>query len=247
MLETTEKLIVVGLAALSLSFAAPGAYAQTTASTQSAVIAQPADNGDPVLDAAVQQLETEWARIKFTMVTGSDKQLAMMDELGKKAEALAAQYPDKPAVLIWDGIILSERASMANERNSLTGGITALRLAKQAKAVLEKAYAIDPAALSAGAATTLGVLYYRVPGFPIGFGDKDKARSLLEEAVRTAPDSLDAQYFYADFLYTSNLLPQATAVLEKALTIPQDADRPVWDHSRRLVIQQLLKEIQDKG
>jgi Tfp pilus assembly protein PilF len=181
------------------------------------------------------------------MKQGSDEQLGLMDELGKKAEALAGQYPDQPKALIWDGIILSERASMANERNSLTGGFTALRLAKQAKAVLEKSYAIDPAALDAGAATSLGVLYYRVPGFPIGFGDTDKARALLEEAVRTAPDSLDAEYFYGDFLYTSKQVPQAVAVFQKALAIPQNADRPIWDHNRRLVIEHVLKEIQTKG
>ena len=97
---------------------------------------------------------------------------------------------------------------MENERNSLTSGLTALSLAKQAKAVLDKAYAMDPTALDAGAATTLGVLYYRVPGFPIGFGSTNKARQLLEEAVRTAPDSLDAEYFYGDFLYSEKQFPR---------------------------------------
>ena len=37
--------------------------------------------------------------------------------------------------------------------------------------------------------SSLGVLYYKVPGWPIGFGDKDKARDLLQKALAVNPVS----------------------------------------------------------
>jgi tetratricopeptide (TPR) repeat protein len=201
-----------------------------------------ADDTNPELAAAIHQLETDWERIKFTQAP-SAKQLEEMNALGVQADALAGRFPDQAPALIWDGIILSERASMSNEVGGITGPLSALKLAKSAKAVLEKAYAMDASALDAGAATSLGVLYYRVPSFPIGFGDTAKARKLLEQAVSLAPQGLDAQYFYGDFLVTQKQIPEAKAVLENALTIPANPDRPIWDNNRRLVIQQLLKKI----
>jgi tetratricopeptide (TPR) repeat protein len=91
------------------------------------------------------------------------------------------------------------------------------------------------------------VLYYRVPGFPVAFGDKQKARQLLEEAVHTAPQGMDAEYFYGDFLYSEGDYRKAIAVFETALKIQPDTDRPIWDKNRRLVIKQRLDEIKSKS
>jgi tetratricopeptide (TPR) repeat protein len=135
-------------------------------------------------DAEVHRLQTTWEAIKFGVPEG-DEQTKQMNALGEDADAVAAKFPDRPEVLIWDGIITSERASMAS-------AFSALGLAKRARDILEQAYKMSPAKLDAGAPTSLGVLYYRVPGFPIGFGDKEKARQLLEQATKLAPTGLDA-------------------------------------------------------
>jgi Tfp pilus assembly protein PilF len=58
---------------------------------------------------------------------------------------------------------------------------------------------------------------------------------------------LDAEYFYGDFLYEQEEYPQAQAVLEQALKIPPNPDRPLWDHNRRLVIEQLIGKIKAKA
>ncbi|MDQ0390958.1 tetratricopeptide repeat protein [Labrys monachus] len=193
---------------------------------------------DRALDAAVHHLQARWEEIKFGVPEG-DKQTELMDALGEEADAVAAQYPDRPEALIWDGILTSERASMA-------GPFSALGLAKRAREILEKADRLDPVALDAGAPTSLGVLYYRVPGFPIAFGDKGKAQRLLEQAVRTAPNGLDAWYFYGDFLYSQGEYVQAATALHHALALPPHPDRPLWDKNRRLVIQELLAKIQER-
>ena len=116
----------------------------------------------------------------------------------------------------------------------------AMGYAKTAKAILEEAYQKDPAALDAGAPTSLGVLYYRVPGFPFGFGDNEKARQLLAQAVSLAPNGMDANYFYADFLMSQHEYAAAYKVLKHALALPPQTKRPLWDKNRRAVIQELM-------
>jgi tetratricopeptide (TPR) repeat protein len=190
------------------------------------------------LSPEIRRLQTKWEAIKFGVPEGDD-QTRQMNALGEDADAVAAHFPAMPEALIWDGIITSERASMAST-------FYALGFAKRARDILEQAYNLDPAKLDAGATTSLGVLYYRVPGFPIGFGDKAKARQLLEQAVKLAPNGLDAWYFYGDFLYTQNELPKAVEVFQHALKIPQHPDRPLWDKNRRLVIEELLAKIESK-
>jgi tetratricopeptide (TPR) repeat protein len=189
-------------------------------------------------DAEVHRLQSTWEAIKFGVPEG-DEQTKQMNALGDDADAVAAKFPDRPEVLIWDGIITSERASLAS-------AFSALGLAKRARDILQNAYEMAPAKLDAGATTSLGVLYYRVPGFPIGFGDKAKARQLLEQATKLAPAGLDAWYFYGDFLYEQKEYSKADEVFHHALSIPPHPDRPVWDKNRRLVIEERLASIAAK-
>lgn len=196
-----------------------------------ATAAQAAD----AADVEVHRLQSTWESIKFGVPEG-DEQTKQMDTLGEDADAVAAKFPNRPEVLIWDGIITSERASMAS-------AFSALGLAKRARDILEQAYRTAPSKLEAGATTSLGVLYYRVPGFPIGFGDKAKARQLLEQAVNLAPTGLDAWYFYGDFLYEQKEYQKAVEAFRHALSLPQHPDRALWDKNRRLVIRERLESI----
>jgi len=157
---------------------------------------------------------------------------------------LMQKYPGRPEPVIWKGVLLSEGASMANESNSM---LTARSLAYEARDTLLQAEKIDPSALEAGAPTSLGVLYYRVPSFPIAFGDTDLARKYLEEAIRNAPNGMDANYFYGDFLYNQRDYAGAQRVWKHALALPPNTERPVWDKARREVIQQNLAKMAAKG
>jgi tetratricopeptide (TPR) repeat protein len=191
---------------------------------------------DPALDAELHKVELNWEHVKF-QEDGQPQQFDDMAAVAKRAAAIAARYPGRVEPLIWEGIAVSEEAGLASM-------LHAMGYAKQARKILEDADRLDPSALDAGAPTCLGVLYYRVPGFPVGFGDTAKARTLLEQAVSLAPDGMDANYFYADFLMSEKDYAAAEKVLKHALSLPPRPDRPLWDQNRRGVMRALLAKAQ---
>jgi tetratricopeptide (TPR) repeat protein len=146
------------------------------------------------------------------------------------------KYPDRAEPEIWYGIIVASHAGAK-------GGFGALSLAKDARAALEHALQLDPKALSGSAYTSLGSLYYQVPGWPIGFGDSHKARELLNQALLLNPDGIDPNYFLGDYLYRQGDVEGARAALARALKAPPRADRPLADEGRRKEIRDLLAKL----
>lgn len=183
------------------------------------------------MNSAVQLLQTEWAKIKYQMP--KDKQEAELEKLSVKAGEISAEFPDKAEPLVWEAIIRSTYAGAK-------GGLGALGLVEQARDLLLKAEKIEPNALNGSIYTSLGSLYYQVPGWPIGFGDNDKAREYLQKALSINPDGIDPNYFYGDFLIEEGEYKQAIAALEKALQAPPRADRPVADVGRKKEIEAAL-------
>ncbi len=201
-----------------------------------APISRASDN--KAMDADILVVAEEWAKIKYLSKDDAERK-EKMEILGAKADALVTKYPGRPETLIWDGIVTSERAS-------LTWGLAALDHASRARDLLLEAYKMDAKALDAGAPTSLGVLYYRVPGFPLGWGDTGKARQFLEEAVKNAPNGRDAHYFYADFLFEQGEYGKAEQVLKAALAFTRHPERPVWDSYFPKVMEGLLAKVQSK-
>lgn len=209
-----------------------------TAVAVSAGAAQANASDNPKMDADIRALEHDWARIKY-QVTDEDAQYTQLQALAKEAAALCLRYEGRAEPLVWDGIITSTEAGVA-------GTFSALGLAKDARAMLEKAGKIDPNVLHGAVPTSLGALYYLVPGFPLGFGDDDTAQKYLERGLAMNPNGLDSNYFYGDFLYRQGELESAVTVLKHALRTPVNADRPVWDAGRRRDIRTLLDKVNEK-
>lgn len=185
----------------------------------------------------VARLQQEWARVKYqSPAAEKEKQFEL---LIKDADKTVAQNPDSAEALIWHGIIES---SYAGAR----GGLGALSHAKNARKTFEHALAINPDALSGSAYTSLGSLYYQVPGWPVGFGDDKKAQDLLKKGLAVNPDGIDPNYFYGDFLLRNGELDNAERALRKALQAPPRAGRKLADDGRRGEIQQLLDKIAAK-
>jgi len=187
----------------------------------------------PDLDEGIRALQTDWATIQYAVP--ADKRAARFEALSKQAHELTAQFSGRAEPHIWEGIVLSSWAGAK-------GGLGALGLAKQAKAEYETAIAIDRKALGGSALNSLGVLYYKVPGWPVGFGDNKKAEELLKQALAVNPDGIDANYFYADYLMYRNRKAEAIPYLEKALKAPPRPGRETADEGRRAEARALLNQ-----
>jgi tetratricopeptide (TPR) repeat protein len=183
------------------------------------------------LDEDVRALQSEWAEIKYRRPAAEQEKA--FAALTKNAEAVRGKYAGRAEPQIWYGIIA---ASYAGAR----GGLGALSLAKDAKKAFEQALALDAKALDGSAYTSLGSLYYQVPGWPIGFGDDDKARELLEKAIALNPDGIDSNYFLGDFLHRKGDTVGARRALQKALRAPARPERALADEGRRKEIESLL-------
>lgn len=185
----------------------------------------------------VSAVRDRWAEVNYN--TPKAQREAAFDALAKQAAAARAAQPKDANALIWEGIVLS---SFAGER----GGLGALGLAKQARADYEQAIKLDPNALDGSAYTSLGVLYYSVPGWPVGFGDDKKARELLRKGLQINPNGIDPNYFYGDFLQDQGDWKGAAAALEKALAAPARPGRELADQGRRKEAAALLAKVRTK-
>jgi Tfp pilus assembly protein PilF len=74
--------------------------------------------------------------------------------------------------------------------------------------------------MEGAAYVALGTLYYMTPGWPISFGDENKAEKLLQQALIINSQSIDSNYFYADYLLTQNKTKEAYLYFERALAAP---------------------------
>jgi tetratricopeptide (TPR) repeat protein len=193
---------------------------------------------DPAFDAQLLSIQQAWAKVNYETPAG-DARAQAFDALEKRAEAFTQQHPARPEALIWEGIIESSYAGAK-------GGLGALGLAKEARSNLEKALEIDPGALDGSAYTSLGTLYARVPGFPVGFGDDDKARKLLLKALELNPHGIDPNYFYADFLYEEGQYAEALKYLQKAAKAPARPGRETADKGRHGEIDALATKVKAK-
>ena len=189
------------------------------------------------MDEEMAHVRQEWERVKYTV--SPRQQEAEFEKLSKVAESAMAKYPKRAEPAIWHGIV---EASYAGAK----GGVGALSLAKNARKSLERALVIDPAALDGSAYTSLGSLYYQVPGWPIGFGDRPKAQVLLKQGLALNPNGIDANYFYGDFLFRSGDYEGAEQALVKALEAPPREGRTLADEGRRREVNELLAKIREK-
>lgn len=189
------------------------------------------------LHSELSRIQSAWAEIKYQ--APAKEHVARYQALLKDSEALRADYPDRAEALIWDGIV---RGSLAGAK----GGLGALSLVKEARREFERAAEIDPEALDGSAYVSLGNLYYKVPGWPIGFGSADKARAYLQRALTINPDGIDVNFFYGEFLLEQGDRAGAVAALEKALAVPSRPGRELADSGRRAEIQALLAKAQEE-
>ena len=185
----------------------------------------------------IKPLQQRWAEINYQL--DEDKREHAFAQLLQQADQVVSNNTDKAEAYIWRGIITSSYAGAK-------GGLGALDLTKKSKADLEQALNLKPDALQGSAYTSLGVLYYKVPGWPIGFGSDKKARQLLSKALEINPQGIDPNYFYAEFLTEERDYQSAMRYLEVAKQAPAREDRPLADLGRKQEIAALEQKLKKK-
>ena len=141
--------------------------------------------------SSVTMLRLRWAELAYT-VPFDDREAGYLTLLADARAGLVAK-PQNFELKLWTAIIKSSLAEVSSP-------LTALSLAKEARTDLEALIDTDPQVSMGSAYSSLGILYHSVPGWPLGFGDEDKARELLAKGVEMNPEGMDANYFHALFL-----------------------------------------------
>ncbi len=186
-------------------------------------------------NADVIGLQKRWAEINYQL--SGEAQQEAFEILVSRAEEVTGRLPDSAEAWIWSGIIKSTYAGAR-------GGLGALSLAKAARRDLEKAMDIDADAMNGSAYTSLGTLYYSVPGWPVGFGNDDKAEELLARALEINPDGIDTNYFYAEFKRNQKEYDTARAYYLKAQSAPARPGRELADQGRHQDIEKALAALE---
>jgi tetratricopeptide (TPR) repeat protein len=201
-------------------------------------LALPAIAEDAPFTAELTRIQQSWEQANYQTANAEEKR-NQLEALTARSESFARKYPQRAEPLVWEGIVLSTYAGAK-------GGLGALSLAKKSRDCLLEATRIDPAALKGSAFTSLGALYFKVPGWPIGFGDHDKASEFLNKGLAQNPDGMDPNYFLGEFLYEQGEYSRSLQHLQKALAAPPRPDRPVADAGRRAEIDALMAKVRTK-
>ena len=189
------------------------------------------------VEESVAELQQAWEVINYK--TPAAEKEKKFEALAARAHKVTESFAGRAEPLVWEGIILSSWGGAK-------GGLGALGLVKQAKVLYEQAIQIDGNVLDGSAYNSLGVLYYKVPGWPIAFGDKAKAKDLLQKALAINPKGIDANYFFADYLVETGEAPKAVAHLEKVMQAAPRAGRQIADEGRRGEARELMEKIKSK-
>lgn len=191
-------------------------------------IAQPSEQ-------TLANIQHQWAYCLYT-ISEEDPRISCLEENIIANESALKISPSNNELKVWLAINTS---TLAGKK----GGLGALSLVKKSKKLLEEVIEREPNILEGSAYTSLGSLYYQVPGWPIGFGDDDKAEEMLKKALAIHPDGIDTNFFYADFLKEDGQKEKAKKYFKQAQLAKPRPTRPLADKGRLQEIEQKLKEL----
>ncbi len=169
----------------------------------------------------INKIESQWANIHYSK--NSTEQRSEYPALLNKIQGLSKKHPEAIELIIWQAIIISTNAAYETP-------FSALESLQEAKRLLELAIRDQPEALEGAAYVALGTLYYMVPGWPISFGDQNKAEQLLKIALNINPHGIDPNYFYADYLLSKDKISEAEKYFKLALTAPSRPEQLFADN-----------------
>ncbi len=169
------------------------------------------------LPESIQEIDRRWDEIAYHWP--KSQQAEGLGALLADIKRLKSRYPRRAEPLIWQAITLVTLAS-------LDPGLSSLDRAAQARDLLLRAVAIDPGAMRGSAYLALACLYYKVPGWPLSFGDIKKAERYFQKALALNPGGIENHYYYGHFLGKIGRVQEALAHFQQAVRLPPDPAQP---------------------
>lgn len=184
------------------------------------------------------QIDAEWAEAFYH--TPDHQKAPRLKALLVRAQRLHERFPQHAEPLILEAIVLCSLAGV-------DWGLNSLAQLERSRDLLIQSIDIDPRAMDAAAYITLGNFYFRLPGWPISFGDDQRARQYLRSALVLFPDAIDSNYFMGDFLVDQGEYEAALPYLEKAERAPVRSYQHVSDRKLKEQLPALLKTARARG
>lgn len=186
----------------------------------------------------VQQIEDEWAEVFYKLP--SRQQVAPFKDLLVRTRALRDIYPQRAEPLVMEAIILCTLAAS-------DWGFDSLSRLQDARELLIRSIDRDPRAMDGTAFITLGNLYFRLPGWPISYGDDELALHYLEAAEKMFPDAVDTNFFLGDYWLHEGDHDKAIAYLLKAEKAPVRPGQRLSDEKLKEELQVSLEAARRRG
>ena len=189
-----------------------------------------------------RDIQKDWDVINYKM--DDSKKEEAFKALIEKAILIEKEKPNSAEVKIWEAIV---RASYAGSLGGLSSMVNALPQMDKAKVLLEKAGKIDKEVLEGAYYTTLGSFYYMVPGGILSWGDKIKAKKLLQTAVKKYPNNIDSNYYMGGYYIEIGESKKAIPFLKKAIHSKKIKGRNVFYKGRKAEARELLMQANETG
>lgn len=165
----------------------------------------------------IAQIGKRWDEITYHWP--KEQRGAGLTELLEDIQSLRQLNPQQPELLIWEAITLVTRAGA-------DPGLGVLSDLERARKLLLQSIRIDPDAMDGAAYLTLACLYYKAPGWPLSFGDMEKAAKYFQSALALNPNGIESNYYYASFLSKSGDTRKALAFYQKTTSLPPNPEQP---------------------
>lgn len=175
----------------------------------------------------INNIESQWAVIYYEQNIEQKRKAYPL--LIKRIHKLSKKYPEAVEPMIWEALVIATNAEFENP-------FKALESIDIAKKILEQSIQLDPESLDGAAFVILGTIFYSTPGWPISFGDYNRAEELLKKGIEINPNSIDSNYFYASYLLLKNNVSEAQKFFKLALKAPNRPEQLYAD-------EQLKKEV----
>lgn len=190
------------------------------------------------LTVLTHQIDADWAEAFYN--APDDQKARRLRDLLVRAGQLRGRFPGHAEPLIMEAIVLCSLAGV-------DWGFSSLAQIERARDLLIESIDIDPKAMDAAAYITLGNFYFRLPGWPLSFGDDLQAQRYLQSALVLFPEAIDSNYFMGDFLLDQGEYEAALPYLEKAERAPIRSYQRLSDTKLKEQLPALLKTARSKA